>query len=120
MAAVKRSLRPELLSRLDGVVLFQPLEKESLSAIALGELEKLAEKCRGQGVALTWDEAAVEALVSDGLDPALGARPLRQRVERLVEDPLAAAILMGQTSGTAHLTLREGQVSLLWQEPAAV
>jgi len=120
MAAVKRALRPELLSRLDGVVLFQPLEKESLSAIALGELEKLAEKCRGQGVALTWDEAAVEALVSDGLDPALGARPLRQRVERLVEDPLAAAILMGQTSGAVHLTFREGQVSLLWQEPAAV
>ena len=83
-------------------------------------MEKLAEKCRGQGVALTWDEAAVEALVSDGLDPALGARPLRQRVERLVEDPLAAAILVGQTSGAVHLTLREGQVSLLWQEPAAV
>ena len=41
-------------------------------------------------------------------------------VERLVEDPLAAAILVGQTSGAVHLTLREGQVSLLWQEPAAV
>ena len=33
---------------------------------------------------------------------------------------LAAAILVGQTSGAVHLTLREGQVSLLWQEPAAV
>ena len=45
---------------------------------------------------------------------------LRQRVERLVEDPLAAAVLTGETSGQVCLTARAGQVELLWREPAAV
>ena len=120
MTAVKRALRPELLSRLDGVVLFRPLEEETLRHIALRELEKLAEKCRGQGICLVWEADAVEALVTGGLDPVLGARLLRQRVERLVEDPLAAAVLTGETSGQVCLTARTGQVELLWREPAAV
>jgi len=120
LAAVKRALRPELLSRLDGVVQFRPLEAASLRAITLRELQALADKCREQGVELVWDDPAVDALTAGCGDPALGARPLRQFVERAVEDPLAAAILMGTAAPRAQLTVGEGGLRLLWQQPAAV
>ena len=120
LAAVKKALRPELLSRLDGVVLFRPLEQDSLAAILERELEKLADKCRLQGLELVWDDHARQALLGQCRDGSLGARPLRQTVERLVEDPLAVAILTGGTSDRVTVTAADGVVKMLWQEPAAV
>ena len=120
MVAVKRALRPELLSRLDGVVQFRPLDREHLRAIAVRELERLAEKCREQGVALTWEEDVPDALAAGCDDPILGARPLRQQVERQVEDPLAVALLTGTAAPSVRLALRDGAVCLLWQQPAVV
>ena len=119
-AAVKRALRPELLSRLDGVVHFRPLDGACLRAIALRELERLAEACREQGVELVWEDAVPQVLAAGCGDAALGARPLRQTVERTVEDPLATAILTGAAGPRVCLTVREGGVGLLWQQPALV
>ena len=119
-AAVKRAFRPELLARLDGVTVFRPLERENLRAILHTQLEQLAERCRGQGLELFWDRAAEEALLSGCSDPALGARPLRQIVEKQVEDPLAAAILAGKQGTGVHLLAEGGEIRVLWQETAAV
>ena len=118
MAAVKQALRPELLARLDGVVLFQPLGREHLRDILRRELEELARMCRRQNVTLCWDERAEQALLVGCGDPALGARPLRQMVEKQAEDPLAAAILAGAAGKTARLTAENGAVMVLWEQPA--
>ena len=118
MAAVKQALRPELLARLDGVVLFQPLGREHLRDILRRELEELARMCQRQDVTLCWDERAEQALLAGCGDPALGARPLRQLVEKQAEDPLAAAILAGAGGKTARLTAENGAVRVLWEQPA--
>ena len=120
LAAVKQAIRPELLGRLDGVVAFGPLEGPALREILRRELEKLAESCRKQGVAFTWDDRAEEALLAENRERALGARPLRQLVESRVEDPLAAALLLGTAGRSARLTAENGQVRVLWEQPAAV
>ena len=117
---MKQALRPELLGRLDGVVAFGALEKGALREILRRELRLLAENCQKQGVTLLWDEAAEEGLLEQCRERALGARPLRQLVERQAEDPLAAAILLGAAGKTARLTAENGQTRVLWEQPAAV
>ena len=119
-AAVKRALRPELLSRLDGVVHFRPLDGDCLCAIVRRELERLAETCREQGVELVWDDAVTGLLAAGCDDPVLGARPLRQAVERRVEDPLAVALLTGVAGPRVRLAVQDGGICLLWQQPAVV
>ncbi len=117
---VRQLLRPELLGRLDGVIPFAPLGRETLEQLARRELEALAEKCRERGLELTWDQTAEQALAGACRDGALGARPLRRAVEEQVEDPLAAAILTGTGGEQAHLTAEEGRVRVLWGSPVAV
>ena len=120
MAAVKQAIRPELLGRLDGVVAFGPLESDSLREILRRRLTALAEGCEKQGMVFTWDESAEDLLLEACRERALGARPLRQLVESQVEDPLATAVLLGAAGKTARLTAQNGQVRVLWEQPAAV
>ncbi len=120
LATVRQALRPELLGRLDGVAVFRPLGREALGAILRRQLEELAERCRPRGIVLTWDTAAAEQLLELCRERRLGARPLRQLVEKQVEDPLAAAILTETASGAVRLTAGEQSPRLLWETPAAV
>ena len=65
------------------------------------------------------DEQAEEQLLERCRESRLGARPLRQLVERQVEDPLAAAILTETAAGEVRLIAGEGGPQLLWETPAA-
>lgn len=120
LAAVRQALRPELLGRMDGVAVFQPLSREALGVILRRQLEELAERCLRRGIVLSWDEQAEEQLLERCRESRLGARPLRQLVERQVEDPLAAAILTETAAGEVRLIAGEGGPQLLWETPAAV
>jgi len=120
LSAVKRVLRPELLARLDGVVLFQPLGRESMERLLDRELEQLAEKCRRQGLELTWNAGARQALLAGWEQEQTGARRLRQQVERLVEDPLAAAVLTGTAGDRVTVTADGEEIRLLWHSGAVV
>lgn len=120
LAAVKKALRPELLARLDGVVLFQPLEQRSMECILQRELEGLAEKCRGQGLELHWDRAVLQALLARCGEDRMGARALRQAVEKQVEDPLAAAVLAGVAGDRITVTADGGEIKVLWHAAAVV
>ena len=120
LAAVKKALRPELLARLDGVVLFQPLEHSSMEAILQRELEALAEKCRGQGLKLYWDRTVLQAILAQCRETQGGARALRQYVEKQVEDPLAAAVLAGVSGDRLTVTADGSEIKVLWHTAAAV
>jgi len=120
LAAVKKALRPELLARLDGVVLFQPLEQSCMEEILNRELEALAEKCRGQGLEMHWDRPVLQAILAQCREAQAGARALRQYVEKQVEDPLAAALLSGVEGRRITVTADGGEIKVLWHAPAAV
>ena len=120
LAAVKKALRPELLARLDGVMLFQPLGQDSMAGILCRELEVLSEKCRKQGLELRWDRGVLQAILAQNREAQMGARALRQMVERQVEDPLAAAILAGVAGKRITITADGGEIKVLWHAAAAV
>ncbi len=96
VAQARKALPPELWNRLDDRLAFRPLQPAELGRIAQRLLDESSRRLASErGIAFVADAKAVEALLHSGLDPALGARPVRRAVERLVEGPLAEAILQG-------------------------
>jgi ATP-dependent Clp protease ATP-binding subunit ClpB len=96
MEALRREFRPEFLNRIDDVVFFHALDREEIAAILelqLGHLRALLEE-RHLSLELTSD--AKQLLCDQGYDPVYGARPLKRVVQRLLQNPLASAILAGQ------------------------
>ncbi|HCT46194.1 MAG TPA: hypothetical protein DF699_13375, partial [Phycisphaerales bacterium] len=88
--------RPELLNRIDEVVVFHQLKKEMLVGIADILLQSLQQRLSERDIAIEISDAAKEQLISEGYDPAYGARPLARTIQRRIENPLASRILSGE------------------------
>ena len=94
--ALRAAFRPELLNRIDEIIVFDPLTEEDLKRIVELMLEEVRERLADRQVGLELTEAAKAALVQEGFDPVFGARPLRRTIERRVADPLSKRILGGE------------------------
>jgi ATP-dependent Clp protease ATP-binding subunit ClpC len=105
-AVAKKHFRPEFLNRLDELVVFRMLEKESLNQIVDLEVAKLVKRLAEKEIELVLEESARDLIVTEGYDPDYGARPMRRAVEQLLEDPLAEAILSGEVKGGQHVTAK--------------
>ena len=112
LADVRNTFAPEFINRLDGTLVFHPLERETLEAITRQLLEETARRLEKLGVALDAEDAAVERLAERGKDRDHGARPLRRAIAALVEDPAADLLLSGavKAGDRLRLTERNGQV----------
>ena len=110
LEALRAVFRPEFINRIDEIVIFNPLGKEQLERIVvllLKDVEKLLEE-RKITVELT--PAANALLLSEGYDPAYGARPLRRTIQRMIQDPLAMQILQGSVLPGDHVRVdRDGK-----------
>lgn len=102
-AVAKKHFRPEFLNRLDELVVFRMLEKESLNEIVDLEVAKLVKRLADKEIDLVLEESARDLIVTEGYDPDYGARPMRRAVEQLLEDPLAEAILSGAVKEDQHV-----------------
>jgi ATP-dependent Clp protease ATP-binding subunit ClpC len=110
MTELKRVFRPELLNRIDEVIVFHKLSREQILHIVDFMLNRLREQLEVHGVAIELTETAKELLVQEGYDPAMGARPLRRAIQRILEDPLADFVLAQQmpTGSTILVDRKEG------------
>ena len=90
LAAVKERMAPELVNRLDEVLVFAPLTPHDIRVIAHRLVDAMVVRMAGRGFRLSYDDAVLDVLAAAGYDPAYGARPLQRAVERLVVMPLAA------------------------------
>ena len=95
----ERYFRPEILIRLDDVVVFHSLNKENLKVIVDIELAKVRARLADRGLELVLTDEAKDFLISKGYNPDYGARPLRRAVENYIEDPLSEEILRGSFKG---------------------
>ena len=91
--ALKRFFSPEFLNRIDDVIVFNQLEKESIEKILDLGIEKLVKRIEGVGFKITLKPAAKDFLVEKGYDKEFGARPLARAIQRYLEDPIAEEIL---------------------------
>jgi ATP-dependent Clp protease ATP-binding subunit ClpC len=102
-AELKRTFRPELLNRLDDVIIFRPLTPEHLNRIVALMLRETQQRLAERNVTMEVGEDARVWLTRVGYDPVFGARPLRRAIERYVENPLSARLLAGEIKDGDHV-----------------
>ena len=93
MGELKKVFRPELLNRIDEIIVFHKLSKPEIMSIVDLQLRRLREQMATHDVSIELTDDAKELLVDKGYDPAMGARPLRRAIQREIEDPLADFVL---------------------------
>ena len=96
LAALKETFRPELLGRVDEVVVFNRLGEAETRRIASLLLDGLTERVAKLGIRLDCTEEALSLIVREGSDSTYGARPLARAIVKLLEEPLSQAILRGE------------------------
>lgn len=89
-------LRPELINRFDGIIVFKPLGEEEIVSIAALLLKKIKKSLAEKGIGLKADKDGVAILAREGFDPKFGARPLRRLLQDKIENDIANLILSGQ------------------------
>jgi ATP-dependent Clp protease ATP-binding subunit ClpC len=102
--ALKRTFSPELLNRIDEVVIFNILDQEQIHQIIDIALKSLFTRLEGMGLEFTMDQEARNFVAEKGFDPQFGARPLHRAIQKYIEDPLAEFILGENPPDGSHLT----------------
>ncbi|HEY7598848.1 MAG TPA: AAA family ATPase, partial [Candidatus Limnocylindrales bacterium] len=97
--ALRAVFRPEFLNRIDEVIVFHALTEADMSAIVERLLADLERRLAEHDLRIELTPAARQLIASEGHDPAFGARPLKRAIQRLVENPLARALLEGRFAG---------------------
>ena len=95
MSVVSQHFRPEFINRIDETVVFHPLNKDNIRAIAEIQLKRLINRMESRGYVLTFTDATLDFISEIGYDPIYGARPLKRAIQQEIENPLAQQILSG-------------------------
>lgn len=93
MKALKRVMRPELINRLDNILVFHALERKDVEKIFDNLIADLKKRLATKGIGLKISDEAKGYLIEQGYDPKNGARPLRRKIEDEVESLLSEAII---------------------------
>ncbi len=96
MLRIEGFLRPELLNRIDEVVIFHQLKKDEIGRIVEIQLGRLRSRLTERQMSLRISEQAETQLATEGYDPVFGARPLKRVIQQRIENPLAQKILAGE------------------------
>lgn len=108
-AIIKKELKakfaPEFLNRVDDIILFEDLKKDSVIKIIDIELNKLKERMEEQNYFLTFTKTIKEFIADVGYDPAFGARPLKRAIQHHIEDILSDAIISGEVETDTKITI---------------
>jgi ATP-dependent Clp protease ATP-binding subunit ClpB len=95
-AVIAKSFKPEFINRIDEIIVFHRLEREHIRKIVQLQLQLLAKRLAQRNMALSYDDAALDAIAQVGYHPEFGARPVKRSIQTLVENPLAKQIMAGQ------------------------
>ena len=107
---LRRVFRPELLNRIDEIIVFEPLTQEQILEIVDLMLSRVQEQLQERRITLQPTQAAKLLLAKEGFDTEYGARPLRRTIQRMVENPLARSLLQGEyhEGDTVELEAEDG------------
>ncbi len=96
LGALNRQFRPELINRIDNVIVFERLTAENMEDICAKMLESVSQRARSRGIELTFDESVAKRLCESVSEDGMGARPLRRRITADIEDMLSRRMISGE------------------------
>lgn len=105
LSALRRTFRPEFLNRVDDIIVFNSLNRQSIEKISKIMLNDLKKRISPLGIEVDFSDNAVNRIMEKGFDSSNGARPLRRTISRLIEDKLATAILDGSVKAPCRITV---------------
>ncbi len=106
---LRSHFRPEFLNRVDDIVVFHPLSERDIARIVDLQVERLAALVRAKNLVLEVTPEARSLLAERGYDPVYGARPLKRAIQRMLQNPIASALLAGSyDEGDTVLVDRSG------------
>ena len=120
LSDLKEAFRPELINRIDEIIVFNRLTEEEIGKIADGMLRQVASRMDEMELTMDWTSAARAHLVKAGFDPIYGARPLRRAIQSEVEDLVAEDFLRGNVQRGQHVTLDEEDGKLVLRSAQTV
>ena len=114
--ALNRAFSPEFLNRVDDIIMFDQLTRESISSIIDIELKDFYSRVEKLGFNLDLSDEAKAFIATKGYDKNFGARPLKRSIQKYLEDDLAELLLRlgaeGQIGGTIHISYKDGDERL--------
>lgn len=112
LEAVKRHFKPEFLNRIDEMVVFHPLSESDLKEIVTILMRGLITRLEDRELHFHITPDAMQQLVKEGSDFAMGARPLKRAIQRLIEDPVSDLILKGEApaGSTINVKVKDGNI----------
>jgi ATP-dependent Clp protease ATP-binding subunit ClpA len=114
-AALKKFFAPEFRNRLDAVVTFSKLTKETMTKVVEKFIDELRAQVKEKGVKIKINKEALNYLIDKGFDPKMGARPLQRVIDKEIKRSLAKMMLFGalKNGGTANITLDKDQLMIV-------
>jgi ATP-dependent Clp protease ATP-binding subunit ClpC len=109
---VRKVFNPEFLNRVDELIVFKPLGRPEMEQIVHLLIDRVQERLTEHRIELITSSEALGLLVDRGFDPALGARPLRRAIQKLIEDPLSEMVLKGtvKDGATVRVVRKENEL----------
>ena len=114
--ALRQHFRPEFLNRVDDIVIFRPLGEAQIATIVDLQLVRMSKLLAEKKITLTVTDEAKQLLATEGYDPAFGARPLKRTIQRLVQNPLAMALLEGKFKDGDAIVARAAGSHLVFEQ----
>ena len=93
---LRQSFKPEFLNRVDDIIIFHPLSHEDIEKIVDIQIKRVERLLADRKITIEVTPAAKQLLAAEGYDPVYGARPLKRAIQRLLQNPLAVAVLEGR------------------------
>jgi len=110
--ALKRTVRPEFLNRIDEILMFKPLSKDEVKDIVRIQLNNVAKMLKEQNVNIEFTENVIDYLADKGFDPEFGARPIKRVIQRDILNNLSKDILAGKVNANSTIVVdyQDGKV----------
>jgi ATP-dependent Clp protease ATP-binding subunit ClpB len=120
LATLRQNFKPEFLNRIDDIIIFRPLSTDDIEQIVDLQLDRVKKLLAERKISLDVTPEAKRFLAEEGYDPAFGARPLKRSIQRMIQNPLALAVLEGRfNEGDAIVVRPDGKGALEFaSEPA--
>jgi len=119
MTVLRQQFKPEFLNRVDDIIVFRPLGEEQLARIVDLQLIRLQRLLGDKKITLEITPEARALVAREGYEPAFGARPIKRAIQRLLQDPLAMAVLDGRVNDGDHVEVDVGADGRMEFHPAA-